>query len=55
MLVERRMNLFEALRRNALAEKFLAALVADHVNDDAAQRRSHRSHEGVQQESARSW
>jgi len=52
MLVERLMNLFEALGRNALAQEFLAALVADDVNYDAAQCRPNRRHQGIQQESA---
>ncbi len=51
MFVEGRVNLFEALGRDALAEKFLAALVADGVNHDAAQCRSHGRHESVEQES----
>lgn len=52
MPVERPMNLFEALRRNALAEEFLSPGVADPVDYDAAQRRSGRRHESVEQESA---
>jgi hypothetical protein len=45
------MNLFEACGRNAFAEEFLAALEANHVNNNAAQCRPDRRHESVEQES----
>ena len=44
------MNLLEAFRRNTLAEKLLAANVADDVNHDAAQRRSYRRHDHIPEE-----
>src|SRR5579863_9195812 len=48
MMVECGMEFFETLRRHSLAEEFLAAGVADDINDDAAERRSGGGHEHIQ-------
>ena len=44
------MDSFEALRRNPFPQQFLSALVADYVQNNAAQCGSRRSHEHIQQE-----
>src|SRR5579864_3251624 len=52
MLIKSGVNLFEASWRNTFTEEFLAALVADDVNYDAAQCGPHRRHQRVKHESA---
>lgn len=51
MLVEGRVNLREARRRDPLAQQFLPALVTDHVDYDAAQSRPSGCHKSVEKKS----
>src|SRR6266567_2690997 len=45
MLIKRLVQFFEPLRRDPLAQQFLAALVSDRVNHQTAERRSRRAHQ----------
>ena len=44
------MNFFEALRRNPFSQQFFSALVADYIQNDAAQSGSRGSHKYIQEE-----
>ena len=53
MAIEGGLDFVEALLAHALHQQHLAALVPDHVDDDAAQRRARRRHGRVQQQAVR--
>ena len=48
MFFKRRMQLFESLRRNPLAQQLFPARVPNRVNDQAAQRRTARGQQYIQ-------